>query len=191
MHEHTLEPSDLYGAYRHALDETESALADWWSAAVARRREAYAIYRAAAEREHAARSEEHTSELQSPFSLHDALPISMSRADPQHPALDRNPDHARAHTGAERPLRRVSPRPRRDRVRAGGLVERGGRSAARGVRHLPRCRRARARGGGRMAQGLSCLRHGAGAYSASRWRLTASISPSIRATSDSVPAARA
>ena len=54
MHTHTLEPSDLYGFYRSALDEAESALADWWSAAVARRREAYAVYRAAAEREHAA-----------------------------------------------------------------------------------------------------------------------------------------
>ena len=45
---------ERYDAYRTALDETESALADWSSAAVAQRREAYAVYRAAAEREHAA-----------------------------------------------------------------------------------------------------------------------------------------
>jgi hypothetical protein len=54
METNTLEPADLYEVYRDALDETNSALADWWSAVVARRREAYAIYRAAAEREHAA-----------------------------------------------------------------------------------------------------------------------------------------
>jgi hypothetical protein len=54
MHTYTLEPADLYDIYRDAVDETESALAGWWSAPVTRRREAYAVYRAAAEREHAA-----------------------------------------------------------------------------------------------------------------------------------------
>jgi hypothetical protein len=47
-------PADLYPLYECARDETDEALADWARAAAERRREAFAVYRAAADREDAA-----------------------------------------------------------------------------------------------------------------------------------------
>lgn len=49
-----LPPWELYQAWRAAFEETEQALADWRSGPVANRADAYAVYRAAADREDAA-----------------------------------------------------------------------------------------------------------------------------------------
>jgi hypothetical protein len=46
--------ADHYGAYEAARGEAEEALAHWCTAPAAHRREAFAVYRAAAEREYAA-----------------------------------------------------------------------------------------------------------------------------------------
>jgi hypothetical protein len=51
---HTLPPWELYQAWRAAYDEADLALVDWRCAAMADRADAYAVYRAAADREDAA-----------------------------------------------------------------------------------------------------------------------------------------
>jgi hypothetical protein len=48
------DPWEDYQAYGSAREDAELALADWWSAPYAAKREAYAVYRAAADREDAA-----------------------------------------------------------------------------------------------------------------------------------------
>jgi hypothetical protein len=47
-------PCELYQAYVDARDDAACALADWWAAPYGAKREAFAIYRAAADREDAA-----------------------------------------------------------------------------------------------------------------------------------------
>jgi hypothetical protein len=47
-------PADLYPLYECARDEANEALADWGQAAARHRRDAFAAYRAAADREDAA-----------------------------------------------------------------------------------------------------------------------------------------
>ena len=49
-----LPPWELYQAWQAAFEETERALADWRLGPVTHRAEAYAVYRAAADREDAA-----------------------------------------------------------------------------------------------------------------------------------------
>jgi hypothetical protein len=46
-----LPPWEAYQAWQAAFEEAELALADWRSGAVANRADAYAVYRAAADRE--------------------------------------------------------------------------------------------------------------------------------------------
>jgi hypothetical protein len=45
---------ELYQAYACALEEAGRALADWWSAPRVMKRDAFTVYRAAADREDAA-----------------------------------------------------------------------------------------------------------------------------------------
>jgi hypothetical protein len=54
MREHRLPPWEIYQAYQCAHDETQRALADWRAAPLARKRDAFTVYRAAADREDAA-----------------------------------------------------------------------------------------------------------------------------------------
>jgi hypothetical protein len=54
MRNHEWSPCDLYHAYQSAREEVESALTDWWTAPQGTRRDAFAVYRAAADREDAA-----------------------------------------------------------------------------------------------------------------------------------------
>jgi hypothetical protein len=51
---HTLLPCEIYHLWRVAFEEADRALADWRCAPVSARAEAYAAYRAAADREDAA-----------------------------------------------------------------------------------------------------------------------------------------
>jgi hypothetical protein len=54
MHSYEFAPADLYPMYEAAREETELALADWRAAPSDSKREVFAVYRAAAEREDAA-----------------------------------------------------------------------------------------------------------------------------------------
>jgi hypothetical protein len=54
MRKHEWSPCDLYHAYESAREEAESALADWSTALHSTRGDAFAVYRAAADREDAA-----------------------------------------------------------------------------------------------------------------------------------------
>jgi len=47
-------PCDLYHAYQSAREEAECALNDWWTAPHGTKGDAFAVYRAAADREDAA-----------------------------------------------------------------------------------------------------------------------------------------
>jgi len=49
-----LSPSELYQAYQSARDDAALALSEWSAAAYGTKRQAFAIYRAAADREDAA-----------------------------------------------------------------------------------------------------------------------------------------
>ena len=54
MREHEWSPCELYHAYQDAREEAECALSDWSAAPLSDRRDAFAVYRAAADREDAA-----------------------------------------------------------------------------------------------------------------------------------------
>ena len=54
MSEHDWTPADLYFLYEVARGEAAGALSRWLSAPLASRRDAFAVYRAAADREDAA-----------------------------------------------------------------------------------------------------------------------------------------